>query len=371
MTNTLQPVTTATGDIVDTAIDAGVFNTLVAAVVAADLEGALRSEGPFTVFAPTDAAFDKLPEGLVAKLLLPQNKEKLKELLLYHVVSGRVLAKDLKWTQFVTTLEGQSLWIRKLWGGTVLVNNARVTTADVLATNGVIHVINEVLIPKGFELEPDAPTADIVDTAIGAGAFNTLVAAAQAAELVDALRGEGPLTVFAPTDEAFGSFLPSSSRRFFAREQDEAPAASPLPCRQRAGSFEGPQLLPARRDPAGQPGGIVKWFGNVWVNFSRVTTADVLATNGVIHVINRVLIPQGFTLETNGVQFDKAGLDAFVEANDPQEAPPTKAEMESWKVRTRFSRQRASRRWRAEIDVRQERRAARRLASSFVESTGL
>ena len=328
--NALQPVTTQTGDIVDTAINAGVFNTLVAAVQAAELEGALRGEGPFTVFAPTDAAFDKLPEGLVAKLLLPQNKEKLQQLLLYHVVSGKVLSTDLRWTQLVPTLEGQSLWIRKLWGGTVLVNNARVTTANVLATNGVIHVIDEVLIPKGFELEPDQPTNDIVDTAINAGAFNTLVAAAQAAELVDALRADGPLTVFAPTDDAFGK-LPSELVSALLLPENKTKLQELLLYHVVSGQVLSKDLSFYQRVATlqGSQVAIVKWFGNVWVNFSRVTTADVLATNGVIHVINRVLIPQGFTLETNGVQFDKAGLDAFVEANDPQEAPPTKAEMES------------------------------------------
>jgi uncharacterized surface protein with fasciclin (FAS1) repeats len=329
VSSTLQPVTTQTGDIVDTAINAGVFTTLVAAVQAAELEGALRGEGPFTVFAPTDVAFDKLPEGLVAKLLLPQNKEKLQQLLLYHVVSGKVLSTDLRWTQLVPTLEGQSLWIRKFFGA-VLVNNARVTTANVLATNGVIHVINEVLIPKGFELEPDEPTADIVDTAIGAGVFNTLVAAAQAAELVDALRGDGPLTVFAPTDEAFGK-LPSELVSALLLPENKTKLqelllyhvvsgrvlSKDLRFYQRVATLQGSQIA------------IVKWFGNVWVNFSRVTTADVLATNGVIHVINRVLIPHGFTLTINGTQFDKAALDALVEVNDPQEAPPSKAEMES------------------------------------------
>ncbi len=327
--STLQPVTTQTGDIVDTAINAGVFNTLVAAIQAAELEGALRGEGPFTVFAPTDAAFDKLPEGLVAKLLLPQNKEKLQQLLLYHVVSGKVLSTDLRWTQLVPTLEGQSLWIRKFFGA-VLVNNARVTTANVLATNGVIHVINEVLIPKGFALEPDEPTADIVDTAINAGAFNTLVAAAQAAELVDALRGDGPLTVFAPTDEAFGK-LPSELVSALLLPENKTKLQQLLLYHVVSGQVLSKDLRFYQRVVTlqGSQVAIVKWFGNVWVNFSRVTTADVLATNGVIHVINRVLIPQGFTLQINGVQFDKAGLDALVEANDPQEAPPTKAEMES------------------------------------------
>ena len=323
-----QPLTGQTEDIVDTAVNAGAFNTLVAAVQAAGLEETLRSEGPFTVFAPTDAAFEKLPEGLVDKLLLPQNKDKLAQLLLYHVVAGRVLAGDLKWSQLVPTVEGQNLWIRKLWWGTVKVNNARVISADVLATNGVIHVIDEVLIPRGFELELEEPTSDIVDTAIGAGVFNTLVTAVQAAELVDALRGEGPLTVFAPTDEAFGKLPPELISALLLPENKSKlqelllyhvvaakVLSKDLRFFQRVETLQGDRVA------------VVKWFGNIWVNFSRVTTADVLATNGVIHIVNRVLIPHGFTVEINGTLFDKAGLDQLVDSHSREELPPTEAEM--------------------------------------------
>jgi transforming growth factor-beta-induced protein len=314
-------------DIVDTAIGAGVFNTLVAAVQAAELEGALRGEGPFTVFAPTDDAFANLPEGLVEQLLEPRNKEKLQELLLYHVVAGEIYSGDLRWFQFTETLQGDYLWIRKLWRGIVKVNRATVTTADIGASNGVIHVIDTVLIPRGFELEPEVeePTMDIVDTAIEAGVFNTLVAAAQAAELVDALRGEGPLTVFAPTDEAFAMLpqdlvaallLPENQGKLQELLLYHVVAGQVL-----AGDLEYYQMVETLQ---GSDLRIVKWFGNVWVNWSRVTTADVLATNGVIHVINRVLIPRGFTLDTPNQKYNAEGLDALITSMDrEEEVPPT------------------------------------------------
>ncbi len=315
-------------DIVDTAIEAGIFGTLVAAVQAAELEDALRGDGPFTVFAPTDDAFAKLPEGLVGQLLEPRNKEKLQELLLYHVVAGEVYAGDLRSFQFTKTLSEKYLWIRKFWGS-VRVNNARVISADVAASNGVIHVIDTVLIPRGFELEPEAPANDIVDTAAAAGAFSTLLAAATAADLVDALRGDGPLTVFAPTDDAFAMLPPGLVDALLLPENKMKlqelllyhvvagqALSKDLSYYQRVETLEGSQVQ------------IIKWFGNIWVNRSRVTTKDVLATNGVIHVINRVLIPEGFSLADKAMGFDKAGLDAYLNDVDPQEAPPTEFQLE-------------------------------------------
>lgn len=131
-------------DIVDTAVAAGSFKTLVTAIQAAGLVDTLKSPGPFTVFAPTDAAFAKLPAGTVEALL--KDKAKLTQILTYHVVSGKVLSGDIK-TGDVKTVQGQTLAIRKDAMG-VTVNGAKVVTADVLATNGVIHVIDTVLIPK-------------------------------------------------------------------------------------------------------------------------------------------------------------------------------------------------------------------------------
>lgn len=134
------------GDIVDTAVSAGSFNTLVAAVKAADLVDALKGDGPLTVFAPTDAAFAELPAGVIDDLLKPENKLKLKNILLYHVVAGKVMSTDLKGTMKPPTLQGESLTIVVAKTG-VTVNGAAVVKADVVASNGVIHVIDAVLLP--------------------------------------------------------------------------------------------------------------------------------------------------------------------------------------------------------------------------------
>ena len=133
-------------DIVDTAVAAGSFNTLVAAVKAAGLVDALKGPGPLTVFAPTDAAFAALPAGTLDDLLKPENKEKLKGILLYHVVSGKVMSTDLKGTVKPATLQGATLTIVAGASG-VTVNGAKVTKADIGASNGVIHVIDAVVLP--------------------------------------------------------------------------------------------------------------------------------------------------------------------------------------------------------------------------------
>jgi uncharacterized surface protein with fasciclin (FAS1) repeats len=130
-------------DIVDTAVNAGDFTTLVAAVKAADLVDTLKGKGPFTVFAPTDAAFAKLPEGTVDELL--KDTPKLKKILTYHVVSGKVMAADVTKMKSATTVEGSDVKINASKG--VKVNDSTVTTADVAADNGVIHVIDTVLMP--------------------------------------------------------------------------------------------------------------------------------------------------------------------------------------------------------------------------------
>ncbi|MFZ3581173.1 fasciclin domain-containing protein [Loktanella sp. DJP18] len=133
----------ATMDIVDTAVDAGTFTTLVAAVEAAGLVETLKGEGPFTVFAPTDEAFAALPEGTVEGLLA--DPEALAEILTYHVVPGTVMAADLTDGMTAATVEGQDVTFAV--GDTVMVNDATVTTPDIMATNGVIHVIDAVIMP--------------------------------------------------------------------------------------------------------------------------------------------------------------------------------------------------------------------------------
>ncbi len=134
-------------DIVDTAVAAGDFNTLVAAVQAAGLEETLRGEGPFTVFAPTDEAFAALPEGTLEELLKPENKDKLAGILTYHVVAGKTKSKDLAGkTVSVATVNGQEVNVDGSDG--VMVNGAKVVKADIYTSNGVIHVIDTVLLPK-------------------------------------------------------------------------------------------------------------------------------------------------------------------------------------------------------------------------------
>lgn len=136
----------ATKDIVDTAAGAGSFNTLVAAVQAAGLVDALKGPGPLTVFAPTDAAFAALPAGTLDNLLKPENQETLRGILLYHVVSGKVMAADIKGTVRPATLQGATIEAVAASGG-VTINGAKVTTADIAASNGVIHVIDAVILP--------------------------------------------------------------------------------------------------------------------------------------------------------------------------------------------------------------------------------
>jgi len=133
-------------DIVDTAVNAGSFKTLVTAIQAAGLEDTLRSDGPFTVFAPTDAAFAKLPAGTVESLLLPENKSKLVSVLTYHVLPGAVKSSDIAGKKLeVATVEGSNLSVDATNG--VMVDNAKVVTADIETSNGVIHVIDTVIMP--------------------------------------------------------------------------------------------------------------------------------------------------------------------------------------------------------------------------------
>ncbi|NNE21270.1 MAG: fasciclin domain-containing protein [Rhizobiales bacterium] len=134
-------------DIVDTAAGAGSFNTLVAAVKAAGLVDTLKGDGPFTVFAPTDAAFDKLPAGTLEDLLKPENKDKLVQILTYHVVPGKVMSSDIAGKMTAAkTVEGSEVKINATSG--VMIDNAKVTQADIAADNGVIHVIDAVILPQ-------------------------------------------------------------------------------------------------------------------------------------------------------------------------------------------------------------------------------
>ena len=133
-------------DIVDTAVEAGQFNTLAAALTAAGLVDTLKGAGPFTVFAPTDEAFAKLPAGTVENLLKPENKQQLTDILTYHVVAGKVMAADVAGLDEAKSVNGKMIDVEAA-AGSVKVNGATVTTADVAASNGVIHIIDTVILP--------------------------------------------------------------------------------------------------------------------------------------------------------------------------------------------------------------------------------
>jgi transforming growth factor-beta-induced protein len=268
-------------DIVDIAVGAGSFNTLVAAVKAAGLVDTLKSAGPFTVFAPTDEAFAKLPEGTVEALLKPENKDQLVAILTYHVVSGKVMAADVQKVKSAKTVQGQSVSVNVV-DGKVMIDNATVVAADINASNGVIHVIDSVILPR----------KDIVDTAIAAGSFKTLVAAVQAAGLVDTLKGEGPFTVFAPTDEAFAK-LPAGTVEELVKPENKDKLVAILTYHVVAGNVTSDEVikLNSAKTVNGSEVTIKVVDGKVMIDNATVVAADVKCGNGVIHVIDSVILP--------------------------------------------------------------------------------
>lgn len=271
-------------NIVETAIEAGSFQTLAAALEAAELVDALSGEGPFTVFAPTDEAFRNLPEGTLDELLKPENKQTLQAILKYHVVSGRVMAESVVETPAVQTLNGQRITINVRGEGVRLNRESRVTSTDIRASNGVIHVIDAVILPN---------TNDILTTAAEAGSFETLIAAVEAAGLTSVLGGDGPFTVFAPTDDAFRN-LPEGTLDDLLRPENRDRLTEILTYHVVPGRVYSDQALEARRAETVQ-GGMLRIRQRddaVRVNRAAVVTPDLDTTNGVIHVIDTVLIPE-------------------------------------------------------------------------------
>jgi transforming growth factor-beta-induced protein len=266
----------ASPDIVDTAVAAGSFETLVAAVKAAGLVETLKGEGPYTVFAPTDEAFAKLPDGTVESLL--KQPDRLRAILLYHVVPGEVKAADVvKLTEAKTAL-GQRVAVDAKKG--VRINDAQVIQADIATSNGVIHVIDTVLIPEN----------DIIEVARNAGSFKTLLAAVDAAGLQDVLRSEGPFTVFAPTDAAFAK-LPKGTVESLLENPEQLKAI--LTYHVVSGEVRAADVMKLKRAKTVQGQEVrVNTESGVQINDAHVIKADVEATNGVIHVIDTVLIPQ-------------------------------------------------------------------------------
>ena len=271
-------------NIVDTAI-LNQFNILVNALLEADLATALTAEGPFTVFAPTDAAFVSLLEDLditAAELLANPD---LANILLFHVIPGRFLASDVIEAApfYVETLSGVYLYVEVV-DGKVLVNGAEVILPNVIASNGIIHVIDSVILP------PET----ITGIASGLEDFSILVSALVEAELASALAGDGPFTVFAPTNDAFVALL----------EELELTAAELLALPNLAdillfhvvpGQFLASDVIAAApftiETLNGDTLSIEVVDGTVYVNGAAVTLPNVIASNGIIHVIAAVLLP--------------------------------------------------------------------------------
>ncbi len=273
-------------DIVDTAVGAGSFKTLATALTKADLVGALKQKGPFTVFAPTDEAFAKLPKRTLDSLLRPENKAQLTAILTYHVVPGRVPASQAVKLSNAKTLNGQQLDLM-LSGKTLNVDKARVVKTDINCTNGVIHVIDSVMLPSD---------KDIIATANGAGMFKTLLAAISTAELTGALQSDGPFTVFAPTDEAFAK-LPAGTVDSLLRPENRDKLVSILKYHVASGRAFAADALKTEEIKTLQ-GGTVRVRivnGKPRANDAMIVKTDIDASNGVVHVIDTVLMPSNKT----------------------------------------------------------------------------
>ncbi len=295
-TATPRPAPTATPepapqDIVDIAVGDGRFTTLVAAVQAAGLVDTLKSAGPFTVFAPTDDAFAKLPAGTIDELLKPENKQALTDILLYHVVSGKVLASDVVNLTSATTVLGKDVTV-KVDMGKVYINDAQVIITDIEASNGVIHVIDSVILPP-------ADKADIIDTAVADGRFTTLAAALGAAGLVDTLKGAGPFTVFAPTDEAFAK-LPAGTIDELLKPENKQTLTDILLYHVVSGKVMAADVvgLTNAETVLGKDIKIIVKDGKVFINNAEVIITDIETSNGVIHVIDTVILPLDDIVDT-------------------------------------------------------------------------
>ena len=275
-------------DIVDTAVADGRFTTLVAAVKAAGLVDTLKGKGPFTVFAPTDDAFAALPAGTLDELLKPENKQKLTDILLYHVVSGKVMAADVTKLTSATTMLGKDVAV-KVDMGNVYINDAKVIITDIETSNGVIHVIDAVLLPPVEK----AVSNTLVDIAVADGRFKTLVAAVQAAGLVETLSGKGPFTVFAPTDDAFAK-LPAGTVETLLKPENKQKLTDILLYHVVSGKVMAADVVKLTKAPTvlGKDVTITVKDGKVFLNDTvQVIITDIEASNGVIHVIDAVLLP--------------------------------------------------------------------------------
>jgi uncharacterized surface protein with fasciclin (FAS1) repeats len=277
--------------IVDVAVSDERFSTLVTALTEAGLVETLQGEGPFTVFAPTNDAFAALPEGTLDALLA--DKAALTDVLLYHVVPGKVMAADVVTLDEAETAQGEAVAIA-VDGDKVMINESQVIIPDIEASNGVIHVVDAVLVPSADEAAMDEAMMEesIVDIAVADERFSTLVTALTEAGLVETLQGEGPFTVFAPTDDAFAALPEGTLDALLA---DKAALTDVLLYHVVAGKVMAADVvtLDEAETVQGEVVAITVDGDKVMVNDSEVIITDIEGANGVIHVVDAVLVPHG------------------------------------------------------------------------------
>jgi len=282
------------------AVEDGRFTTLVAALEAAGLVETLSSEGEYTVFAPVDDAFAALPEGTVESLLEdPQGA--LKDILLYHVTAGVVPAETVVTLESATTLQGEPVAIQVVDGQVMLNDSATVIITDIEASNGIIHVLDAVLLPPSIVAaaeeeqmaeEEMMDAKSIAEIALEDGRFTTLVAALDAAGLVETLSGEGAFTVFAPTDDAFAALPEGMVESLLEDPQGALTDILLYHVVDGAVMAETVVTLDAATTLLGEDVNISMIDGAVFLNDTvQVIITDIVASNGVIHVIDAVLLP--------------------------------------------------------------------------------
>ena len=283
----------STPSIIEVASTNSDFSTLTAAIKAADLDGALSGEGPFTVFAPTNRAFEALPAGTVEMLLKKENKDALAGVLTYHVLAGQMDAEHVTSMPGAATLNGQWLQFEANDKG-AFVDASAITSVDIQCSNGVIHVIDAVLLPS---------SDNIVKTASATGTFNTLLAAATAAGLADTLSQDGQYTVFAPTDEAFAKLGDDTINSLLLPENKDA-LVKILKQHVVAGRVYSPTALKARQATtlAGSTLPISVKDGTARAGNAGIIMTDIDASNGVIHVIDTVIVEPTRTASTDPSQ---------------------------------------------------------------------
>lgn len=280
-----------TYDIVELAQSTASLSTLVTAITTADLATTLKGTGPFTVFAPSNEAFAALDEGVLETLLA--NPEVLAEVLQYHVVSGKVMSSDLSNGNVQTLLSGKTISVA-ISGSTVTLNgSATVATADVEASNGVVHIIDEVLLPEGFELPKD----NIVEIASATPSLSILVQAlTKFPDLVSALSADGTYTVFAPTNDAFTALLGVIGQTSL----DDIPlnvlervlkyhviSTAALMSTDLTDGQVAATILSADDKITVDING-----SSVMINNANVTAANIEVSNGIVHVVDAVLVPE-------------------------------------------------------------------------------